>query len=142
MGKYKVPQNLDMEDHIIGNLSMAQFAYLVIGGLLAYGAFMKLPAPLNLILAIPVALFALASGLLTLNNQSFPKFFASLVVYLVNPRQRVWHKEDTGPNQSLIRKDTVKVEKKAAPKKVLTPEELRRLAQIADSHGFSEIDKQ
>ena len=141
MARFKVPQNLEMEDRIIANLTMWQFVYLVVGGMLAYAAFMKLPSPLNIIIALPIALFAAASGLIKINNQPFPKFFASLIHYLVTPRERVWRK-DNAPEISQIKKDEVKKETKIVRKKALSPAELQHLAQVADSHGFSEIDQQ
>lgn len=141
MARFKVPQNLEMEDRIIGNLAMWQFVYLVVGGMLAYAAYMKLPSPLNIIIALPIALFAAASGLLKVNNQPFPKFFASLIKYLTTPRERVWRKENV-PETSQIKKDVVKKVAKVATKKALSPADVKHLAQIADSHGYSEIDQQ
>lgn len=140
MARFKVPQNLEMEDRIIGNLAMWQFVYLVIGGMLTYAAYMKLPSPLNIIIAAPIGIFAAASGLIKVNNQPFPKFFAALVRFLTTPRERVWRKENV-EEASSIKKDVVKKEEKKIVKKALTPEEVQHLAQVADSHGFSEIDK-
>lgn len=141
MPRFKVPQNLEMEDRIIGNLAMWQFVYLVVGGMLAYAAYMKLPSPLNYIIAVPLALFAAASGLLKINNQPFPKFFVSLISYLTTPRERVWQKENT-EEKSVIRQEEAKKESTVIVKKRLSPEELTHLAQVEDSHGFSEVDKQ
>lgn len=140
MARFKVPQNLEMEDRIIGNLAMWQFVYLVVGGMLAYACYMKLPSPLNVILALPIALFAAASGLLKINGQPFPKFFISLLRFLFTPRQRVWQKQNL-PEQSAIKPEAAHKTAKVGPKKRLSPEEMKKLAQIADSHGFSEIDQ-
>jgi hypothetical protein len=140
MARFKVPQNLEMEDRIIGNLAMWQFVYLVVGGILAYAAYMKLPSPLNIIVALPIGLFAAASGLIKVNNQPFPRFFGAFVRFLTTPRERVWRKENI-EEVSSIKKDVAKKETKKTVKKTLTKEELQRLAQVTDSHGFSEIDQ-
>jgi len=140
MARFKVPQNLEMEDRIVFNLSMWQFAYVVVGGILAYAAYMKLPSPLNIIIALPIALFAAASGFLKVNNMPFPKFFLAFISYLATPRERVWRKENI-EEASQIKKDVIKKADQKIIKKRLSPEDVRHLAQIADSHGFSEIDK-
>lgn len=141
MARFKVPQNLEMEDRIIANLTMWQFAYLVVGGMLTYAAYMKLPTPLNLIVAAPLGFFTLAASLLKVNDQPFPKFFLSFLHYMITPRQRVWHKEGE-EEHSLIQKEIAKKVDKKLQHKAVSPEEIKRLAQVADSHGFSEIDQQ
>ena len=34
--RYKVPQNIDMEDRIVGPLTMVQFVIVMIGGMIVY----------------------------------------------------------------------------------------------------------
>ena len=90
--RYKVPQNIDMPDRILGPLTMLQFVYAVVGGGLAYVSFVSLPAPLSTILAIMIALLTLAIIFLKINERPFIHFVVSFIQYLTTPRSRVWHK--------------------------------------------------
>lgn len=89
--RYKVPQNIDMQDRIIGPLTMIQLIYAVIGGGLAYSAFMSLPKPLSIITAVPIAIFTFALIFIKVNERPFLDFFLSMVQFMSTPKQRVWH---------------------------------------------------
>ena len=77
--RYKVPQNIDMQDRILGPLTMVQFIYAVVGGGFCYAIYMSpIPKPYSFILIVPVALLVLALDFLKikmLNHQcSLRKF--------------------------------------------------------------------
>lgn len=142
MPQFKVPQNLDMEDRIIGKLTISQFGYLAFGGLVAYVALIKLPGVFGIIIAIPVALIAFAFTFVRVQDQPFSKFVTSLISYIGNPRDRTWRRDETTPaDTGLITADkqAKKVEKKAT-KKVYSAADIRKLAETVDSHGYTEVD--
>ncbi len=92
--QFKVPQNIDMQDRIIGPLTLSQFFYLLFGGLLIYILFNKLV--LNgltfffVILAIPIGVFTFAMAFIKIQDRPFPSFFAAAVGFFSRPRERVW----------------------------------------------------
>jgi len=95
MPQYKVPQNIDLEDKIVGPFTMKQFIYLMVGGGLIYGLYqMWLPYENGLYYTIAAALpIGLAAFLLTfikINDRPFEYFLVSLWAYLFKPRRRIW----------------------------------------------------
>jgi len=92
----KVPQNIDMQDKVIGPLTLVQFFYLLFGGLFIYllnnwtaGSFLR---PLFWLIALPVAVLAFALAFVKIGERPFIYFLGSLVRYLQRPRMRVWQK--------------------------------------------------
>lgn len=138
MGQYKVPQNVESEDKLIGPLSIKQFVYVMIAltwGALTWKLFWKIGIPIFFLTMIPVTGFFLILGLVNKEEQSFENYFIAFIRYLMMPRKRIWMKDD---HQDVIIKDE-------APKVVVEdvavdPVELRgklkQLAMIVDNRGY------
>lgn len=92
--QFKVPQNIDMQDRIIGPLTLGQFFYLLFGGLIIYVLFSKLVLTgfsfVFWILAIPIGLFSFAMAFIKVQDRPFPVFIMALIKYSRLPRARVW----------------------------------------------------
>ena len=138
MAQYKVPQDVEADDKLIGPFSFRQFVYLLIaGGLIAtaVGLFQLFPA--LAIIPVPFVLFFLALALPLKKDQPMETYLAAIVQFYLRPRARIWmpgQKE----NPILI----------TAPKKVddyltrdITGEEathrLSFLADIVDTEGYA-----
>lgn len=136
MGQYKVPQNVEAEDKIIGALTLKQFIYTVIGvmiGLVSFLTMRKTPVVMLIVGVPPTALFLLL-GLYQRQDQPFEALFLSLVSFMAKPRRRLWLKEPI--------EEVFKIE---APKVVQTvtqrdPAEVRgqleKLSQVVDTRGW------
>jgi len=92
--RFKVPQNIDIQDRIIGPLTMLQFVYAVIGFGLCYGIFNGVPRPYNFFLMAPVAIFVLCIDFVKINERPFLNFFMAAIAYFGGPKQRYWHQGD------------------------------------------------
>lgn len=146
--QFRVPQNIDLEDKIVGPLTMKQFLYLLVGGMIDYVLFQALVGPENprmglfLLVGVPVGLLAVALAFLKIQDRPFGEFLVSLVVYIIRPRQRVWHRETSG-SQSVIRDSAIpkKTEEKTPTKKHLSQEELANLSNVLDTGSKDEINK-
>ncbi len=138
MAQYKVPQDVEADDKLLGPFSFRQFVYLLAaGGLMALGvAFFQL-FPLLVIIPLPFALFFLALALPLKKDQPMETYLAAIVSYYLKPHIRMWV-----PGQ---RESTIKV---IAPKKVeesrvrdITGEEathrLSFLVDIVDTGGYA-----
>ena len=90
--RFKVPQNIDMPDRILGPLTMLQFIYAIIGGGGAYVCYMSLPSFIGIFLAIIIVLFTLAMIFLKINERPFLIFLLSLLRFMSTPKQRLWEK--------------------------------------------------
>lgn len=100
MAQYKVPQNVESEDKLLGPLTMKQFIYAIIGigwgflvwRLLSAGGNMAIPFMLLLILPISGFMLLLAFG--KKEEQSFENYLIALIRFNIVPRKRIWLKDD------------------------------------------------
>ncbi|HSX48532.1 MAG TPA: PrgI family protein [Candidatus Nanoarchaeia archaeon] len=137
MGQYKVPQDVEAEDTIIGPLTMRQFIYAVMGvayGGLSYVLFKDVPIILILVGAPPTLLLFLLA-FYRRQDQPFEAYFLALVNYVGRPKKRLWEKE---PIEEVFKVEAPIVEQQAIQR---NPEEVRgqleQLARIVDSRGYA-----
>jgi len=111
----KVPQNIDMQDKVIGPLTLVQFFYLLFGGLFIYllnswtaGTFLR---PFFWLIAIPVALLSFALAFVKIQDRPFIYFIFSLFRYLKRPRRRVWQKGQYKKMTQIVNREEVKEKK-------------------------------
>ncbi len=133
MGQYKVPQNIEAEDKILGPLSLRQFIYVIIGLLwagLMWLLFSKIIV-LMILLIIPITGFFLLLGFGRRQEQSFESYFVAVLQYFVVPRVRVWDKDLT--QVELVKK--VDIAPEVIPLKNINMGSLKQLALIMDTHG-------
>ncbi len=134
--QYKVPQNIDMQDRIVGPLTLVQFLYLLTGGITIYVLFTVLAAKsitLFFILAVPIGLFSFALAFLKIQDQTFGKFVLSFVTFLFKPKTRLWVKE--GKTPELVVTTVVNTKDDRIAHKSLKRTQVERLAQTLDSSG-------
>lgn len=132
--QFKVPQKIDIEDRIVGPLTMVQFVYAVVGGGLAYFLLVSIPSPFNYLLAIPVAILTFCITFVKVNGRPFTNFLKNLLIYLSGPRTRIWHK---GASDVRVEIYQPKPEEKFDPyaNKRYSREEIERVAEIIDKRG-------
>lgn len=94
--QYKVPQNIDLEDKIVGPFTMKQFVYLLFGGGVIYAWWSFLSknykdfTPEFLIIALPVGLLSFSLAIVKINDRPFEIFLANVFRFLLNPKQINW----------------------------------------------------
>lgn len=142
--EYKVPQDIDIEDKVIGPMSLRQFIIILIGvGLITFfyftfQGFLRIFFYLFGMLTAGVV-FVLAFA--KYGDQSSEIFALSAIKTLTSPRKRIWKKED------VVAKEVAPV---VAPKEEPKPREkknleeirddLSRLAEVVDS-GYSALEQ-
>ncbi len=91
MATYKVPQDVEADDKLLGPFSFKQFVFLMIAvglGALAYFlATILLPL---VIIPIPFALFFLILALPLRKDQPMEVYFAAIVSFYTKPRKKLW----------------------------------------------------
>lgn len=120
----QVPQYTDIEDKIIGPLTLKQFLYLLIGGGIIFLLFNILKFPVFIIIAIPIAFFTILLAFFKIGNQKFGKFIANFLEFISKPDIYTWKKL---PPQ--------KTEEEPAPKII---EKAKPLKKIPEKHGLEE----
>jgi hypothetical protein len=138
MATYKVPQDVEADDKLIGPFTFRQFIYLVIVAL-AIGlgwALAQLFLPLAAIV-LPVVFFF---GLLALplrKDQPMEAYMAAMVSFFLKPHLRLW---DADGVETVIEITAPKITEVIRVKDITQTEAQRRLsylADIADTQGWS-----
>jgi len=138
MPEYKVPQDVEADDKLIGPFSFRQFIYLIIVVLaiaLAWGL-AQLFIPLAII-PIPVVIFFGALALPLRKDQPMEIYMAAMVSFYLKPRRRLW---DPDGIDSLIEITVPKIIEYQRTKDLTRSEAEHRfsyLAEIVDSQGWA-----
>lgn len=147
MLQYKIPQNVGIEDKIVGPFSLRQLIILAIGCGISYTLFAitsriyELNILEYILIALP-ALFSLAMAMLRIHNVSFGKYILLMLEFAIKPKKRMW---DHRGISALVAPDLT--DKKAAKKKEVAEEEgkknvnLRDLSATLDSGGFEHVEQ-
>lgn len=133
MGQYKVPQNVETEDKILGPLSIKQFIYIIVGIMWAFlmWRLFSFFLPLAILLALPITGFMFLLGFGQREGVPFEDYVVAFIRFLVLPRKIEWQKDDA---KEVIVHDEKPVEIIEAPKTV-SQGQLKQLASIIDTRG-------
>lgn len=92
--QFNVPQFTEIEDKIIGPLTLKQFFYLAGGATLVAIMWYFLKFWLFIILALPVAALSVSLAFVKINGRPFVLFLASMFGYFIKPKVYVWKKNE------------------------------------------------
>lgn len=104
--QFKVPQFIDIEDKVVGNLSFKQFAYLAGGAGLAYISLKLLPTFLALFVTPLVVGLALALTFIKINDKPFVHALESFIRYYSKSRLYLWKKQEPKIKKGDVSKQT------------------------------------
>lgn len=91
--QFNVPQFLDIEDKIIGPLTLRQFGYLLAGGFVGFILYELIPNfTIFLLFCAPVALLTIALAFIKINGRPFIKIFIAFINYLIKPKLYIWRR--------------------------------------------------
>jgi hypothetical protein len=138
MASYKVPQDVEADDKLIGPFSFRQFIYLIIvaGGITIAWFLSQLFIPLAII-PLPIILFFGALALPLRKDQPMETYLAAIVSFYLKPRKRLW---DPDGQQALVEITAPKVVEVQRTKDLSQDEAERRLsylANVVDSRGWA-----
>ena len=138
MAEYKVAQDVEAEDKLIGPFSFRQFIYLIIAAVavaLAWGlgqVFIGLA-----VIPLPFIIFFTVLALPLRKDQPMEIYIAAIISYRLKSRKRIWSPDGI---ESLIEITTPKVVEEHLTKdlsQMETEKRLSYLADIADTKGWS-----
>ncbi len=139
MASYKVIQDIEAEDHILGPFSFRQFAYLLIAITFAYFSFLSLTkgASFLLILFLPPVLFFGFMALPLNKNQPTEIWTLAVLRFLFKPRKRIW--DQSGLKELVVITAPKKIEQQLT--KNFDHQEIKSrlkfLSQTMDTKGWS-----
>lgn len=97
MAQYQVPQFIETESKIVGPLTIKQFIYIAVAGLISFFLFFVLKFFIWVILTIIVGIIAGAFAFLKYNGRPLPVIMKSAFLYYWNPRLYLWQREEAKP---------------------------------------------
>ncbi|MBN2096226.1 PrgI family protein [Candidatus Peregrinibacteria bacterium] len=145
--QYKIPQNVGIEDRIVGPLTLRQLIILAAGFGISYVLFAILSKlyelnVLEYIIILVPALFAAAFALIKINDIRLPKFILLFLEFAMKPKKRLWDHRGiatiVAPDLSELRKEEPK-DRAALDEKAKQVTNLRELAHMLDSGSFEHI---
>lgn len=138
MATYKVAQDVEADDKLLGPFSFRQFIYLII---VAMGVFIAwglghLFVPLA-ILPLPIILFFGALALPLRKDQPMETYLAALVAFYMKPRKRLWQPDGVESLVEITAPKVVEVQRTKGLSETEAERRLTYLAAIADTRGWS-----
>lgn len=138
MATYKVPQDVEAEDKLIGPFSFRQFIYLIIASLAGFAAYMLGKAfwPLAFIPA-PIVIFFLIIALPLKKDQPMETYLAAVIRFWLKPRIRLWDPEG---ELALVEITAPKISDEPVLKSFSgqeASERLKYLSQVVDTGGWA-----
>lgn len=141
--QFVVPQFIEVEDRILGPLSVRQFLILLFGGMVDVLLFKLLRFVPFLLSAIPFTVFFGILALVKINGMPFHFFLLNLLQSFRKPHLRVW---DKTKGEAELRSYVVQAEVPAAPpllrKSPMTTSHLQELTLIANTGGVYRPDEE
>lgn len=97
--QFKVPQFIEMEDKLVGSLTLKQVLYLLGAGAMLFGLWYLVPLGSFVLIALPVIVFALLMAFYRPNGRPFIYLLLSMTNYLFKPKLYLWKKEKLTPDK-------------------------------------------
>lgn len=138
MAVYKVPQDVEADDKLIGPFSFRQFIYLIIvfaSGVI--GWFLgQLFIPLAIIV-LPVILLFGALALPLRKDQPMETYLAAIVSFYIKPHRRLWNPDGSQMMVEITVPKIIEVQRTKDLSEAEAEQRLSYLAQIVDSRGWA-----
>ena len=138
MAQYKVPQDVEADDKLIGPFSFRQFVYLMIAAGLCFVAFLLFQVfPLLVIIPIPFIFFFGILALPVKKDQPMETYLSAVVDFYLKPQKRIWM---PGQSDTTITITAPKYVEESRTKDLSQEEASHRLsflANIVDTEGYA-----
>jgi hypothetical protein len=147
MLQYKIPQNVGLEDKIVGPFSLRQLIIVCVGTGVSYVLYLIMVGiyELNileyLVIGLP-ALVSFAAALIRINNISFTKYVMLMIEFAIKPKKRMWDHHGIAHlvNPDLSETISKKKEDENTGANQKQNVNLSDLSRILDSGGFDHVE--
>ena len=139
MAVYKVPQDVEADDKLIGPFSFRQFIYLIVVAISMAGAWglMQLFAPL-VIIPLPIILLFGALALPLRKDQPMEAYLTAIVsFYFMKSRRRFWEPDGIDSFVTIIAPKNADIKRTKDIDQTEAEKRFSYLAGIVDSHGWA-----
>lgn len=90
--KAKVPQFIDIEDKIVGPLTLKQFLYFLAGGILIFILWFIVKLGAFIVIVIPIVIICLALAFYHPQGQPLIKTVKNMFYFFIKPKLYTWKK--------------------------------------------------
>ena len=135
MLQFVVPQFIDVEDKILGPLTVRQFILILIWGVFGFLMLKIFNFVTFLFLFLFWSLLIFLLAFIKINGRPFHYFILSILQSFRLPKLRVWHKEEGEFEFRFISVAPAKVQAPVAIKQPLTASRLTALSLVVDTGG-------
>lgn len=134
MQQFTVPQFIDVENKIIGPLTVRQFLIILTAGIFSAISYRLFDFSLFLTITIILALIAVTFSFVKINGRPFHYFVLNILQTFRRPGARVWNKIDSqvSDSEKLVLPELAP---KPVPKELYRKSHLSELALIVDTKG-------
>lgn len=138
MATYKVPQDVEADDKLIGPFSFRQFIYLIIVALSGFIAWALGQIFIGLaIIPLPVIIFFGALALPLRKDQPMEIYMAAIVSFYLKPRKRIWDPEGIESTINISAPKNTEENRTKNLSEMEAEKRLGYLANIVDSGGWA-----
>lgn len=138
MATYKVPQNVEAEDKILGPFSLKQVIFIMLFFGAGWMAFLlsRIALPLGIIM-VPFLIVFGVLGFVQRKDQPVEVYLAALVRYYLKPHTRKWDQEGYEQRVIITAPKVVEVKRVRDITEAQAESQLSQLAKLMDSRGWA-----
>ncbi|PLX27786.1 hypothetical protein C0583_00920 [Candidatus Parcubacteria bacterium] len=135
MQQFTVPQFIDVEDKVIGFITVRQFIILLVAALIIAILYKLLYFETFIISAVIVAFIAIIVAFAKINGVNFHIFFTNFLITLFKPNVRVWNNAFGKDYVKIVAEKVVEDSKEPEVIKTYSSSRLTELSMIVDTQG-------
>ncbi len=146
--QFKIPQDVQRADKIVGPLTLRQLVIVCVGGGIAYSLYTVLArqyfVEVWIIPVIFISLITVAFAFFTFHDIHFEKLILIFIEYKIKPRRRTWQQMRGDTLISVLQNRPQKLVQAVQKKEELDIERRKKLHDITtlvDTHGKKLIDR-
>lgn len=138
MATYKVPQDVEAEDKLLGPFSLKQVIFIILFVAAAWMAFVlsRIALPLGIIM-LPLLVIFGVFGFVQRKDQPVEVYMAALVRFYIKPHKRIWNQEGFEQRVVITAPKVVEVKRFRDISQVEVKSRLGSLANMMDSRGWA-----
>mgnify|MGYP001585345844 CR=1 FL=1 len=137
MEQITVPQFLDVEDKIIGPITVRQFIEMLIGGIIIFIFYKSFDFSLFIVSGLLTFGIVMTFAFAKINGQPFHNFLLNFISTLKNPKLKIWKKiiSDKDIKLSLKQPEEIKIALPQIKRQIINASNLSELSLIVDTGG-------
>ena len=136
MQQFTVPQFIDVEDKIIGPVTVRQFIILIVAGFFLFLEYKFSDLAFFIFIGIPTMLFFATLAFVRINGMPFHYFILNIIQTLKKPSIRIWARfPKTGSAGQAVKKKTASPASQSF-KEPITRSRLSEISLVVDTGGI------